>query len=370
MTVNGNRRELLRLISCAALACPFLPSGAAVAQAGQPYKALHWKPVGEKKIQCQLCPKECVVADRERGTCGVRENRGGIYYTLVHSRPCSLNNDPIEKKPLFHYRPGTKALSLATAGCNIECRFCQNWQISQFRPEQVTSREVKPDEVVRHGERLGSRSIAFTYSEPVIFYEYMRDICIAAKGTSLGRVMISNGYINGKPLKELLPHMDAVKVDFKAFSESFYRDVCSAHLKPVLETMTRIKASGVWLEMVMLVIPTLNDDTKELTAMARWIMKNLGPDVPIHFTRFHPMYKMTNLPPTPVKTLERARKIALDAGMHFAYAGNVPGHPAENTFCPGCKKQLIERDGYHIVSNTLAGGRCPHCKTIVPGVWS
>ena len=214
-----------------ALVCPLAVSGRGMANTPTLHKAMYYEDAGDKRVRCLLCPRKCQVADRERGTCGVRENRDGIYYTLVHSNPCTLNNDPIEKKPLFHYRPGTNAFSIATAGCNIECRFCQNWQISQFRPEQVPSRSAPPEAVVEHSRRLGSRSIAFTYSEPVIFYEYMRDICHAARDTGIGRVMISNGYITAKPLAELLPDMDAVKIDFKAFSESFYRDLCSAKLK-------------------------------------------------------------------------------------------------------------------------------------------
>ncbi|MCP4606611.1 MAG: AmmeMemoRadiSam system radical SAM enzyme [Proteobacteria bacterium] len=367
--MDESRRELMRLFASAAIVCPFFLSGRSFADVGIKHRALHWEDAKNKRIRCLLCPRECVVADRERGTCGVRENLDGVYYTLVHSNPCSLNNDPIEKKPLFHFRPGTKAFSIATAGCNIECRFCQNWQISQFRPEQVQSREASPEQVVYHARRLGSRSIAFTYSEPVIFYEYMRDICLAAEGTGIGRVMISNGYITEKPLKDLLPHMDAIKIDFKAFSESFYRDVCSAHLRPVLDTLVRIREAGVWLEMVMLVVPTLNDDVSELKAMCRWIMQKLGPDVPIHFTRFHPMYKIKNLPPTPVRTLEKARKIAVDAGLHFAYAGNVPGHPGENTNCPACGKTLIKRDGYFIEKNQIKDGGCPFCNAKIAGVW-
>ncbi len=367
--MDASRRDIIRWLTSAALTCPFAVSGQSLAQTGSLHPALHWEDAGSKRIRCLLCPRKCVVADLERGTCGVRENRDGVYYTLVHSNPCSLNNDPIEKKPLFHYRPGTKAFSIATAGCNIECRFCQNWQISQFRPEQVPSRKASPEQVVRAARRVGSSSIAFTYSEPVIFYEYMRDICLAAEGTGIGRVMISNGYILEKPLRELLPHMDAIKIDFKAFSESFYRDTCSAHLRPVLDTLQQIRAAGVWLEMVMLVVPTLNDDRAELKAMARWIVQKLGPDVPIHFTRFHPTYKIKNLPPTPVKTLERARRIALDAGIHFAYAGNVPRHPGENTFCSKCGELLIERDGYHIVKNRIKDGGCPACKTKTAGIW-
>ena len=367
--MDMNRRDLIRLLAGTAAACPFAAARLSFADEETLHKAMHYEDAGERRIKCTLCPRECVVADLERGTCGVRENRGGTYYTLVHSLPCAMHNDPIEKKPLFHYRPGVNAFSLATVGCNIECRFCQNWEISQFRPEQVSSETVTPEEIVRHASRMGSRAIAFTYSEPVIFYEYMRDICLAAEGSGIGRVMISNGYINKKPLTELMVHMDAIKIDFKAFSESFYKDVCSAHLRPVLDTLVTIREAGVWLELVMLVIPTLNDDTKELEAMSRWIVQKLGSDVPIHFTRFHPMYKIQNLPPTPVKTLERARKIALNAGIHHAYAGNVPGHPGENTYCHHCNEILIRRSGYRISVNRISGGKCPKCKTPVAGMW-
>jgi pyruvate formate lyase activating enzyme len=367
--MDCSRRDLIRLLACTAAACPLAGAARAMAQAGKPHPALYWEDAGEKRIKCVLCPRECVVADLERGTCGVRENRGGKYYTLVYERPCSLHNDPIEKKPLFHFRPGSKALSLATAGCNIECKFCQNWEISQFRPEQVPSKHVTAEEVVRAAERMGSRAIAFTYSEPVIFYEYMKDICLAAEGTGIGRVMISNGYIKEKPLADLLPHMDGVKIDFKAFSESFYKQQCSAHLRPVLDRLVQIREADKWLELVVLVIPTLNDDPKELAAMSRWIVQKLGPDVPIHFTRFHSMYKIKNLPPTPIRTLEKAREIALDAGVHFAYAGNVPGHPGENTYCPSCREILIRRDGYFVEQNRIEGGKCPDCKTSIAGVW-
>ena len=365
-----SRRNMLRSLATATCACPLLVAGQARGEVGIRHRALHWENAGEKRVRCTLCPRECVVADRERGTCGVRENRDGIYYTLVHSNPCSLNNDPIEKKPLFHYRPGTKAFSLATAGCNIECRFCQNWQISQFRPEQVPSRRLAPSQVVESAKKLGSRSIAFTYSEPVVFYEYMKDICHAARDTGIGRVMISNGYIKERPLKELLPNLDAIKIDFKAFSESFYKDVCSAHLRPVLKTLVAIRQAGVWLELVVLLVPTLNDSDAELKAMCRWIVQKLGTDVPVHFTRFHSMYKIQNLPPTPVATLEKACRYARDAGIHFAYAGNVPGHPRENTHCPGCGRVLIARDGYFIENNSIKNGRCPVCRHKIAGRWT
>ena len=367
--MNQSRRDLLKMLACAAAVCPFAAAARASAAGDEPHRALHWQDAGGNRVRCVLCPRECVVADLERGTCGVRENRGGVYYTLVHSRPVSMHDDPIEKKPLFHYRPGTNAFSLATAGCNLECRFCQNWEISQFRPEQVPSEDVPPDQIVRHAQRLGSRSIAFTYSEPIVFYEYVRDICDAAAGTGIGRVMISNGFIQAQPLKELLPKLDAIKIDFKAFSESFYADVCSAHLRPVLDTLTRIREAGTWLELVVLTIPTLNDDPAEVKAMCRWIVQKLGADMPVHFTRFQPMYKLENLPPTPVATLERSRQIALDAGIRFAYAGNVPGHEGENTHCPKCKALLIRRAGFTVAENRIANGACPACGFKVPGVW-
>jgi pyruvate formate lyase activating enzyme len=367
--MDCRRRDFLRMAAGGAALCPFAAPGLLAADAAPLHPAAHWAKAGDKRIACKLCPHECVVPEGRTGKCNVRLNRGGEYFTLVHSNPCSLNNDPIEKKPLFHFYPGTNAYSLATVGCNIECQFCQNWQISQFTPDQVASRFMTPDDIVRAALEAGSTSIAFTYSEPTIFYEYMRDICIAAKGTKLKKVIISNGYIQKEPQKELLKLLDGVKIDFKAFSESFYRDICSAHLRPVLDSLRRVKDSGVWLEMVMLTVPTLNDNERELDGMTKWIYQKLGPDVPIHFTRFHPMYKLKNLSPTPVKTLEKARKIALGNGLHFAYAGNVPGHPGEDTYCPSCQKTLIRRDGYYIVYNRIQGGRCPYCKSRVAGVW-
>lgn len=363
------RRDFIRMVGAAAAACPFCLPARAVAEVGDVHPALHWKPLERGFVGCGLCPNDCTIPESQTGRCGVRQNRQGKLYTLVYANPCALNNDPIEKKPLFHVLPGTQAYSLATVGCNIECLFCQNWQISQFSPDQVHSQRMTPDDIVKEALRLGSSAIAFTYSEPTVFYEYMRDICLAAKGTGLKRVIISNGYIQSQPQKELLPLLDAVKIDFKSFSESFYSDICSGHLKPVLDSLERVKKAGVWLEMVMLTIPTLNDKPRELEAMSRWIVQKLGPDVPIHFTRFHPMYKIKNLPPTPVKTLVKAREIAMEAGIHFAYAGNIPGHPGENTYCPSCKKTLIHRDGYAIVENKIKNGSCGYCGHKIPGIW-
>ena len=332
-------------------------------------EAMYYKKLKDDRVECELCPRGCKVADLERGYCGVRENRNGKYYTLVHSRVCALNVDPIEKKPLFHYLPGTGAYSIATAGCNIECKFCQNWQISQFRPEQVDNMRLTPEEVVRFAKEKKCKTIAYTYSEPVIFYEYMCDTARVGKREGVGSVMISNGYIKKKPLVELCKVLNAVKIDFKGFTEKFYKETCSGELKPVLESLTTLKETGIWFEIVVLVVPTLNDSEKELKAMCLWINKNLGSDVPIHFTRFHPTYKIKNLPPTPVKTLEKARDIAIESGLNFAYTGNIPGHPGENTYCPGCKEIVIKRIGFTILRNSLKDSKCGNCKHPIPGVW-
>lgn len=326
------------------------------------------------RIRCQICPKECTVADQERGYCGNKENRGGKYYTLVYSQCCAAHVDPIEKKPLFHYLPGTKAFSISTAGCNFECRFCQNWQISQFRPEDVDNFTLTPETAANAAKRQGCETIAYTYGEPVVFYTYMYDVASVAREQGVGSVMISNGYIKEKPLRKLCEVLTGVKIDLKAFTEKFYKESCSGEMRPVLDALELLHDIGTWLEIVVLLVPTLNDSEAELQRMAAWVVDKLGPDVPMHFTRFHPTYKIRNLPPTPVGTLDRARDIALKAGVRFAYVGNMPGHPGENTYCPNCNTVLIRRVGFRILSNILVrtsrGAECPNCQTPIPGVWS
>jgi pyruvate formate lyase activating enzyme len=332
-------------------------------------EVMFYKRLDDLRIECGICPKECKIADRERGYCGNKENRKGNYYTLVYSQACAVHNDPIEKKPLFHYLPGTNAFSIAAAGCNFECKFCQNWQIAQFRPEQVDSYTLTPEQVVKLAKDQGSPTIAYTYSEPVVFYEYMYDTAKLGRYQGIGSVMISNGYIKEEPLVELCKYLTAVKIDLKAFTEKFYKETCSGELKPVLETLERLKKIGIWYEIVVLIVPTLNDSEKELREMSRWIRARLGSDVPVHFTRFHPMYKIKNLPPTPVSTLERARKIALEEGIHYVYIGNVPGHEGEHTYCPNCHKAVIKRMGFLIIENRLKAGKCSFCNYSIPGVW-
>jgi len=333
-------------------------------------EAKYYEKQPNRKIKCVLCPRECVIDDQESGYCGVRENHGGTYYTVVHSRPCSAHVDPIEKKPLFHFLPGTTAFSIATVGCNVLCKFCQNWEISQARPDQINSYDMPPEKIASYAKSNGCLSIAYTYTEPVIFSEYMYDCAVAGRQKNVKSVMISNGYIQAQPMSDLCKVLDAVKVDLKAYSEEFYKKIVAGDLQPVLDTLVLLKKEGMWTEIVYLIIPTLNDDAKELKRMCKWILSELGPDVPLHFSRFYPIYRLKNLPPTPMKTLEMARNIALEVGIHYSYIGNVPGHEGENTFCPNCKKVVIRRIGYQILENHISSqGECQNCSAKIAGVW-
>ena len=332
-------------------------------------EAKFYQKLPNKKIKCKLCPRECTVGDRERGYCGVRENRGGTYYSLVHSRVCAAHVDPIEKKPLFHYLPGTLAFSLATAGCNVNCKFCQNWDISQARPEQVPADYMPPQRVAELAKQYRCPTIAYTYSEPVVFSEFLMDAADAGHAAGIRSIVVSNGYMQQEALKAAYGKMDAVKIDLKSFTESYYRDVVTGQLKPVLDSLVTLRKMGKWTEIVYLVVPTLNDDDAEFLGLARWIKTNLGVDVPLHFTQFHPEYLLKNLPITPVPTLERAKAIADAEGLHYVYIGNVPGHPAQNTYCPKCRKMLVERVGFTASQMLIRKNSCPFCRHPIPGVW-
>jgi pyruvate formate lyase activating enzyme len=305
----------------------------------------------------------------QHSRCRARMNRGGKLYSLVYGKPCAVHVDPIEKKPFFHFLPGTTAFSIATAGCVLSCKFCQNWQISQARPEDTDTYDLPPDKVVIQAIANKCKSVTYTYTEPTVFYEYMYDTAVIARKHGIKNTMHSCGYINERPLRKLSEYMDAADIDLKGFSEDFYSRVCNGSLKPVLKSLVVLKEEGVWLELTNLVIPTLNDDMKNIRDMCRWIQKNLGSDVPVHFSRFFPHYKLNNLPPTPLQTLIDARKTAMEAGLQFVYIGNIR-HDAENTFCPKCKKLLIERVGYFVKQNLMAEGRCTSCKTTIAGIWS
>lgn len=375
------RRKFLKCIGCSAVAAAamqtdLLPRALGGLQNAMAFsytdelasvEARHYKKLDEGGIECGICPRKCHITDLERGYCGTRENRGDTYYTLVYGFPCALNVDPIEKKPLFHFHPGTDAFSLATAGCNVNCKCCQNWDISQSRPEQTKNIKLPPSDAVQVCRDNRIPTIAYTYSEPTIFYEYMHDIAELGHKHGIKSVMISGGYIQKDPLAEVLPHLDAVKIDLKGIREEYYRDYVDGELKPVLDALVQVKNSGMWLEIVYLVIPTLNDTDEEFRDLARWVKTNLGADVPVHFTRFHPMYLLKHLPPTPQATLQRAYDTARAEGLDFVYLGNLVGHPAESTYCPGCGEMLIYRYGYQVTIKNLKGNHCGKCGREIPG---
>jgi pyruvate formate lyase activating enzyme len=376
------RRTILKTLACGA-GCALLPfnplkQGWSILQNAYALeytdtlshvKAMYYKKLEGKGVECELCPRHCLVTDLERGYCGVRENQGGEYYTLVHSRACSMNVDPIEKKPFFHFHPGTAAFSIATAGCNVNCKFCQNWDISQVRPEQVSNVELTPKAIVDICRQRNIPNVAYTYSEPVVFYEYMYDTCLEGREHGIRNVMVTGGYIEKDPLLKLIPVLDAIKVDLKSYSEKYYDEIVNGELQPILDALKIMHAEGIWLEIVYLVVPTLNDSRGELTDLCQWIVTNLSKDVPVHFTRFHPTYLLTNLPPTPVKTLEMAYDIAKDSGLNYPYIGNVPGHMAEKTYCPSCGKTIIDRSGYTIRRIELEKGVCKFCGQKIAGIW-
>ncbi len=329
-----------------------------------------WTKLEGGAVQCRLCPNGCRLDDGERGICRVRKNIRGSLFTLVYSRIAAAHVDPIEKKPLYHFLPGSTACSVATAGCNISCRFCQNWQLSQSNPEDLDAERITPEDLSRRARSAGSKVVAFTYNEPTVQFEYILDASAVARSRGLRSVIISNGYIMPEAGKMLARGLDALKIDLKAFSENFYATICGGRLKPVLDNLVAVHSTGKWIEIVVLVIPTLNDSAAEIRRMAAWVRKNLSPDVPMHFTRFHAMYKIQNLPPTPVSTLERCRTIAKEEGIRYPYVGNVSGHRWENTYCHGCGKMIIRRSGFFHVENLIRGGACPFCKTRIPGVWA
>jgi len=332
-------------------------------------EALFYQKLTNKNVNCQLCPRFCVISPGKRGYCRVRENRDGTLYSLSFGKPVSIHIDPIEKKPLFHFLPSTNVFSIATVGCNLNCKFCQNWEISQAKPEDVSSLTVAPQDLVKKVKESGSYTIAYTYTEPTIFYEYMLETAKLAREQGIRNVMHSNGYINEKPLRELAKYLDAANIDLKGFSEEYYAKICEGSLEQVLRSLKILKEEGVHLEITNLVLPGYNDNMDTITKMCLWIKENLGADTPLHFSRFYPMYKLIALIPTPVETLEKARKVALDCGLKYVYIGNVPGHPGENTYCPKCKRVVIKRAGYIISEINLENGKCKFCGERIEGVW-
>ena len=335
-------------------------------EGGRPAEAVRaslwrdWR--GGPDVHCFLCAHHCRVLPGERGLCGVRENRDGVLYTLVYGRPVSLAVDPIEKKPLFHFLPGSLSLSLATVGCNFTCAFCQNADISQMPRDQgrITGRFVPPEQVVEAALRAGCLSISYTYTEPTVFYEYARDCARLAVQAGLKNVFVTNGYMTKETLTDIDGHLHAANVDLKSFSDDFYRTQAGARLKPVLDSIRRLWEMGVWLEVTTLLIPGLNDQEVELRALTEFLA-SVSPDIPWHVSRFHPTYRLLDAAPTPVSSIERALRLGREAGLHYVYGGNVAGHSSESTVCPGCGESLIERRGFSLGRINVKDGRCPRC---------
>ena len=298
-------------------------------------------------------------------------NIDGKLQTLVYGKPCAVHVDPIEKKPLFHYLPGTGSFSIATAGCNLHCMYCQNWEISQREPENTQNIDLPPEEVVAQAIAAKCRTIAYTYSEPITFFEYSADSARLAHKNGLLNVWVTAGYINQEPLKEAVTFVDAANIDLKGMTEKFYNTVCNGTLQPVLDTIVTMKRSGVWVELTNLIVPTYNDTAEDFSRLSEWIVDNVGPEVPLHFSRFWPMYQLKNLPPTPEEVLTLARDIAMSKGIHYVYVGNVPAHDGNNTYCPMCKNTVIARRGYMILEyNVTEEGKCKFCSHQIPGRWA
>lgn len=331
-------------------------------------ECMFYEKLKDHKVQCHLCPRNCLIADGKRGNCKVRENQNGTLYNLVYAKLCAIAIDPMEKKPLYHFLPGSPVYSLGTAGCNLHCRFCQNWTTSQAMPEEVESISLSPEELVDEAVNSGCTAIAYTYNEPIIFYEYVLDCAKIAKKRGIKNVIVCNGFINPEPMELWCKYIDAANIDLKAFTDKFYRQVTGAWIEPVLETLKVIKKKGIWLEITNLIIPTLNDKISEIKKMCSWIKENLSATTPLHFTAFYPCYKLTDLPPTPGDILLKAKSIADKAGLKYVYIGNVPAEKESNTYCPKCGKLLIERGLFNIMQNNIKDGKCS-CGYKVNGVW-
>jgi pyruvate formate lyase activating enzyme len=326
----------------------------------------------ERKVKCNLCSHRCTIKDGRRGICSVRENDAGILKTLVYGKLVARNIDPIEKKPLFHFLPGTLSYSIATVGCNLRCRFCQNADIAQMpsdREGTILGTVSTPRETVDAARQGGCSSIAYTYTEPTVFFEFAFETAKLAHNENIRNVFVTNGYMTADALRMIHPYLDAANVDLKAFNAKYYKEVCGADLKHVQATLKLMKSLGIFVEVTTLIVPGLNDDPSELNSLAAFIVQDLGPETPWHISRFHPTYKLTDRPSTPVQTLTMARELGLKAGLKYVYTGNVPGNAAENTFCYSCGESVIERWGFQVEKMQLKNGNCIKCGAEIDGIW-
>ncbi len=333
-------------------------------------EAILYEKLDDHYVRCNLCAHRCRVAPSRFGICGVRENRNGTLYTLVHGISIAESVDPIEKKPLFHVYPGSKSYSIATVGCNFRCEFCQNHDISQIPHGggKIIGRSSMPEEIIERALKTGSKTIAYTYTEPTIFLEYALEIGRMAHKKDIKNIFVTNGFMTGEALGAAASCLDAANVDLKSFSNKFYNKYCGGKLQPVLDSLRRMKDLGIWVEVTTLIMPTLNDDKEELRDIA-WYIHSLGPETPWHISRFHPQYRMQNLPPTPLATIHMALEIGREAGLKYVYAGNVPGDERENTYCSNCGRLLIKRCGFNVEDIDLRDSKCPACKTPLDGIY-
>ena len=330
--------------------------------------ALFYKKIKNSVLQCELCPRYCVIKNSEVGNCGVRKNIQGKLYSLVYGKPCSINIDPIEKKPLYHFLPGSESFSIGTVGCNFHCLNCQNYEISQAKFEGVNSIDLPPKKVVEQALKNKCKSISYTYNEPTIFCEYMLDTAQLAKKKRIKNVIVSNGFINEKPLLELCKYIDAANIDLKAFDDNFYKKICDARLDPILNTLKILYKKKIWLELTNLLIPKLNDDNKQIRKLCLWIKENLDENVPLHFSRFFPMYKASNFQATNFETLKNAYEIAKETGLKYVYLGNIESN-YENTYCPNCKNLLIERSSFSVNKVNIRKNKCIKCNQKIVCIW-
>lgn len=336
-----------------------------------PYKKIAmYQEETARGIMCRICPNECVLKEGELSKCNNRKVYESKLYTMAFGNPCSVNADPVEKKPLYHFLPGSKAFSIATAGCNLVCLNCQNWTISQTSPDKTRNFDLMPDKVVEASRRENCSSIAYTYSEPITFYEYVFETASLARNAGVKNIMKSNGYINREPLKKLCSVIDAANIDLKTFSESSYLKLTGGKLQPVLDSLKLIKDMGVWLEITNLIVPEWSDNLDDIRSMCRWLSDNGFKNTPLHFSRFYPIHKLEQLAPTPVEILNNAHMIATEEGLKYVYTGNVPGSEISDTKCPSCNTIVVARRGYRIAANTIKEGKCSKCGETIDGVWN
>ena len=375
---SQSRRRLLKAGACGICALCMARAGISLVQPAsasslqglvRPRPAAWFESAGNGRLRCGLCPWQCELADGQTGRCRVRRNHHGRGETLAHSNPVLVQEEPLERLPFFHVLPGSRTLALSTAGCNLHCKFCEVWDMALVEPHEIHAYDMPPAQAIEQARMARLPSISYAFGEPVVFYEYMLEIAEKARAEGLLNLLHTAAFIQPEPLDELIDRVDAVNVDLKAFDPDFYRDLVGGEMQPVLDALLRFREAGRHIEITNVLIPTMNDDLDSIGRMCRWIRDELGADTPLHFARFYPLYKLTNLPQTPVSTLDRAREVAMDSGLNYVYISRVTGHEGENTFCPNCREKVISRLGFIVDRVDIDDGHCRHCNHPIPGHW-